>query len=500
VSFKRTGLTAATSYLQMAGSMASSLIIVRVATGYLSKDEFGLWSFIFGSIGYLMLVDFGISYAIGRLFVDPVAANDNRALSEWLYLTSVILVLQGALIAVIGLAVKVPVLAWFSLPENLISEAGSLWVWCLALQGVALPLRVFPALIYAQNRVYWVNLVLVLNAWVNLGCFWLFLKHGFGVMSYAYAGAIALAFTTLGHALIVFLPKDRIRLSFVAFPFHHLNELFKFSSAIFVVNIAKQVSGASQVLVLTKLLGLDSAAMYNVTVRLPQMAMLLLLKPYEAFSPRWISAWCTGDAQRVRSEFMLMFRLTILAVGCGCVGAMLVNPGFVRWWTKPEFFVGNLFNVWLSVSLVATMVQQCLSFVFNMTKRMGAYTAVLLAGAVVEIGLSIFLVKRFGLPGLPVSTLVTSLLFVLWFHIFVGFHLLGIKKVKPLVMDAATIGLVCIIAGMLVASNPSWIAENGLRELIFRTACASAICVPLLVRAWLVFEKYKRKKCGVLQR
>lgn len=482
----------------MAGSMVASLIMVSVATGSLSKDEFGLWSFIFGSIGYLLLMDFGISYAIGRLFVDPVAAKDDRALSEWLYLAFAILVVQGAAIAVVGLLVKGPVLAWFSLPENLRAEAGSLWVWCLALQGIALPLRVFPALIYAQNRVYWVNAVLVLSAWLNLGAFWLFLRHGCGVMSYAYAGAVTLASTTLLQLLIVILPKNRIRLSFVAFPFHHMRELFQFSSAIFVANIAKQVSGASQVLVLTKLLGLDSAAMYNVTVRFPQMCMMLLLKPYEAFSPRWVLAWCSGQEEKVRSEFLFMFRLTVLAVGCGSVCAMLVNPGFVNWWTKPEFFAGNQFNIWLSVSLAVAMAQQCLSFIFNMTKKIGAYTAVLLAGAAVEIGLSILLVIRFGLPGLPASTLLTSLLFVLWFHIFVGFHLLGIRKVQPLVMDAATMGLLCVVAGLLVASNPAWLAGIGLKELILRVLCAAAICLPLLVRAWLVFERFKRARSAPL--
>ena len=488
MSLRKTGFSALTAYIQMGGAMVASLIMVRIATAYLSREEFGLWSFIFGSIGYLLLMDFGVSYAIGRMFADPIAKRDNNALSEWVLLSATILVVQGALIALVGISIKDPVLKWFLLPENLRAQAASLWIWCLILQGISLPLRILPAIIYAQNRVYWVNILSLFNAWLNLICFWFLLRNGHGVMSYAYAGVITLATTTLGNLLIVFLPKDRVSLCVVSFPFQHMKELFRYSSAMFIGSLAKQVSGASQVLIVTKLLGLDTAATFNVTLRFPQLGMSLLVKPYEAFSPRWILAWCEGREDKVRKEFSFMFRMTILAFGCGLVGGILTNPGFVRWWTRPTFFAGDTFNIWLCVSLLFSMVQQCMSFVFNMTKIMKAYTLVLLAGALVEIVLAVLFVVKFGLPGLPAATVSASVLFVLWFHLFVGLRLLGITRVKPMVMDATIIGLLGISSVFLEVGLISNHVDNNLAGLLLRIACSMVICLPLLGRAFVLFR------------
>lgn len=244
MSAKRTLLTAGTAYLAMGSAIVTGLVLIRLATHELSPDEMGLWVFCFGTVGYFLLMDFGVSNSLGRLFADAVAKRDHREMSGWLYLAIGVLSLQAILVLTAGLLLRDPILAWFKIPPNLIDEGRSLWTWLVCLQAAAMPLRALPAFTYARNRVYYNNLFGIGASWVNLGLFWFLLKHGNGVISYAYASIGSTVVLQLGYLITIFTGAERLRICLVPIPFDKLPELFRYSSAILVQSLATQATFA----------------------------------------------------------------------------------------------------------------------------------------------------------------------------------------------------------------------------------------------------------------
>lgn len=495
MSAKRTLLTAGTSYLAMASGMVCALLLIRVATLNLTPEELGLWSFCFGTVGYFLLMDFGVTNSLGRLFADAVAKRDHNEMSGWLFLAVAVLGVQALLVLIIGLSTRDWILEWFKIPANLVEEARSLWTWLLCIQAASMPFRALPGFTYAQNRLYFNNVFGIASAWVNLGIFWYLLKHGFGVLAYAYAALGATIIIQAGYFFTVFCGKERLRLSWVPLPLNKLPELFRFSSAIFIQSLATQMSGATQTMILTRIAGLDAVAIYAVTLRLPSLLMQITWKPFDSCVPRWMLGYCAGNFDKSRDELILVLRVTVLVILSAVGVVIMLNKPFIEWWTRPEFFGGTVLTALIGLTFVTATIQHCLGFAFHLSKRMGTFTGVLLAGFVVEAGLGIFLVHQLGMIGIPLAALAASLGFVFWFHVVAGGRAFGIPVLKTIRLEIflGAFGI-AFCAGAALWLTP-WIPYPGFARLVILGIIATLLLTPssarivLLGREW--YLRYK---------
>src|SRR5205807_655213 len=150
--------TAAASYFQMATVVLTGLISFPLALRYLSNEQVGLWSFTVQSLGYFLLLDFGVTSSAGRLMGEPVYSGSEEECSRWFSLFMVVLTIQGLLILLPGILLVDPLLNWFSIPPHLRTEARALWLLMLALNALVFPFRVSGGILVAQNRYYWSTL------------------------------------------------------------------------------------------------------------------------------------------------------------------------------------------------------------------------------------------------------------------------------------------------------------------------------------------------------
>src|SRR5207247_7244491 len=66
----------ASDYAVLAANALFSLAAVPLELFYLNTEEFGLWALIVQLVGYLSLIDLGMSAAVARLLVDYKDAPD----------------------------------------------------------------------------------------------------------------------------------------------------------------------------------------------------------------------------------------------------------------------------------------------------------------------------------------------------------------------------------------------------------------------------------------
>ena len=66
---RETFYTAESSYLQMGSAALVMLLQMPLALHFLTNEQFALWSFTQQSLGYLLLMDFGVAGSVGRLMV-----------------------------------------------------------------------------------------------------------------------------------------------------------------------------------------------------------------------------------------------------------------------------------------------------------------------------------------------------------------------------------------------------------------------------------------------
>jgi O-antigen/teichoic acid export membrane protein len=400
--------------------MLCSLLLVRIATRSLTPEEFGLWSFVFGSIGYFLMLDFGLSYSLGRIFADPIYSGDGKALSGKLILGCVVLLGQAIFIAVMGIMLCEPLLHYFKISSGLREEAGRLWIWCILIQASTLPLRVFPAIIHAQNRVYLANIISAVSQVANLVVFWHFVSHGSGVMAYAYASLLTTTLTYIGYILCVLPGRNPLSLTLVWPDFTELPSIMKYAFSVFAAMITAQASGAAQIMILTRLLGLDAVAIYSVSSRVPMILSTLCIKPFEAHRMEWIGLYCQKEAGPMLFSIRKALQLALILILVAIAISIIINPIFVKYWTRSDYYAGTLFNALVPFAFMGAALGSQLNILFHITKRMRFYTIVTIAGALTEILLSIIIVRKIGICGVPVATILCTGGFVVAFNLVYG--------------------------------------------------------------------------------
>jgi len=417
VRLRNTILTGATSYIQMGSLMLTQLVAIPLALHFLDYDRFGLWSFVSQSLGYLLLLDFGVSSSLGRLLVEPIHQGGEREWNGWFNLSLAVLTIQAALILGLGLAFVEPILHWFNIPASLLAEARQLWLMMLFLNALALPTRLFQGILGAQNRAYWVYVSLAIGAWAGLAAFYIFLKLGWVSLAYGFSAA-AQMFVSSGLPLIAVLRgPNRFRISMRGIPWHYARELFGFSSAVFIIGIAVQVGFMSQSLVVTKILGLGAVASFTVCSRVPMLLMQLVWRPFDAFSPRWQIYWAKGQTEALTVEFRRMVRLTIGLSALAMVCCFAMNRWFVFVFGKQDLYAGKLFDFFFALFVMVQVWNHCLGFNFVLAKRLRGLAAIVSVDTVVSLGVAIAGTKWFGLTGYIAFTALYGLMGIAFWYI-----------------------------------------------------------------------------------
>ena len=415
-SLKHTLWTGIAGYGQQISQMATGLLLIRAATHFLAPEKFGIWSFTFVTLNYFFLLDLGISSALARLLGEPLAMGDAKKAGGWITLSAVVLCAQAGLIFLLGAVMAEPMIHLAATHGQASIDIRRLWFGVLIVRSFTYPTALLAAILFAQNRVYMQSLIFTLSGWINLGVFWVMLNQGHGVFSYVEAMAAGSIFTVLGWTLAVIKGPDKIKLNWAEIPWKELPYVFRYSLAVFGAGLASQTSGMAQTVIITRFLGLDAAAIFAVTSRIPTFLSSFVWRPFDSFVPRWQQHFCeTPDPSVFRGELLRVLRFAILTASIVAIGIVLANPAFIKWWTKPEFYGGPLLNMGLAVLLIYQTFTHSIGAIFSIRKTMKSYAFVLWLSAVFEVGFLIILVKNVGLFGAPIALIGGGFVFPLWF-------------------------------------------------------------------------------------
>ncbi len=118
----------------------------------------------------------------------------------------------------------------------------------------------------------------------------------------------------------------------------------------------------------------------------------------------------------IRKALQLALILILMAIGI----SIIINPIFVKYWTRSDYYAGTLFNALVPFAFMGAALGSQLNILFHITKRMRFYTIVTIAGALIEILLSIILVRKIGICGVPVATIMCTGGFVCVFNLIYG--------------------------------------------------------------------------------
>jgi O-antigen/teichoic acid export membrane protein len=394
--FRRAVHGVTSSYLLLAATAVYSLASVPVALHYLDTPRFGLWMVMGTLAGYLNLIDAGMTAAAARLLIDHKDDRDGGNYGSLIQTGWLVSMLQGAIIFVIGLTLAGIFARLLEIKEALQPEFIRLVNWQCGVVALMFGTRMLGLVLNAHQRMDLNNYIGVGGLLVNFAAQWIFFHFQFGVLSLALGSLVStvllLVLQALACAVLKLLPRAG---GWGRVSWRHFCEIFNYGKDVFLVAVGAQVIMTSQTIVITRMLGLEAAAMWGVGLRVFNLLNQIIWRPYGVSAPALAEMLARGETVRLRDRYQSLATLTFSLAGWMAVSFALCNSLFVAVWTHGKIHWPGINDSLLAVWMILSAVVACHNSFAALTKKVGFMRYIYFMEGSVFVVLA-FLVARWG--------------------------------------------------------------------------------------------------------
>ena len=409
---RRTFHGVASSYVLLAATAIYSLASVPMALHYLDTPRFGLWMVMGTLVGYLSLIDAGMTGAAARLLIDHKDDRAGGGYGGLIQTGCLVSTVQGGIIFVIGLTFAATFARLLSIDAALQPEFIQLIHWQCGVVALSFATRMFNLLLSAHQRMDVANYIGIAGLLVNFATQWIFFHNEFGVLSLALGSLVSTLLMLAGQAL----GCSRLRLypasgGWGRVSARHFGEIFNYGKDMFLVSVGTQLITASQIIVITRMLGLEAAAVWAIGLRVFNLVNQVIWRLSDMSGAALAEMLARGELARLRDRYRSLAIVSFSFAGWAAVSFALCNSLFITLWTHGKIHWPPA-NDWLLAAwmIVLTMLHCHNSFVL-LTKKINFMRYIYFVEGVVFVGLTILVARTGGLPAIIGCSIVCSLLF-----------------------------------------------------------------------------------------
>src|SRR5208337_4857577 len=395
-------------------SSALTLISLPLAVRYLGAERYGVWATITSTVVWINLLDLGIANTLTNHISRAYALDDKTSAAR--YFTNALLLTAGASAgAGTAFAFVFPRINWialFNVSANVHArEVSSTVAAAAVLMLLGLPCNLGSKLLAGYQELHRNNFAVCAGAVasvVGLGL-GIVLRVSMPVLFIMSAGCLTFAsFATLLAIVTWAKPWLLPRSSLV--DACAIKELLNSGSSFFLIQVAGVIVFSSDNLVVSHYLGAAEVTPYSVTWRLVGLTVLLQSLIFPALWPAYAEAYARQDYGWIRRTFALTMKGTVALNLAGVLMLILLGRTVIRLWAGPAAVPTNFLllamGVWALISGFMS-VESCLLAALNRTREQAVLSIV---AAVVNIALSIALVRHIGSLGVIGGTILSYLL------------------------------------------------------------------------------------------
>ncbi len=193
-------------------------------------------------------------------------------------------------------------------------------------------------------------------------------------------------------------------------PKAEVTSLFKDCGALFLHRMNGVVLAATDSIVLSANLGLVSVGLYANYVLFKTAIVSLLERFYSACEASMGNLFATHDIETNYKFFELMNFVTIILYGTSCVGIGVVVNEVIEVWIGSDYLLSEVFAVCFGMTILCTGLKRNLSQICDVTGVFQQMWYRPLIGVVLNLVISVILVRSYGITGVVVGTIMADVL------------------------------------------------------------------------------------------
>jgi O-antigen/teichoic acid export membrane protein len=390
-----------------------SLLTLPLAVPYLGAERFGVWATITTTAVWINLLDLGVAGTLTNHISRAYALDDRQAARR--YFTNALLLtafVSGvAALAFLGLLRWVNWASLFHVSSRIspveirhtVGVAGMLML-------LGLPCNLGIKLLAGYQELPRANYAAMAGAAASLA------GLALGVAAHASMPVLylmslgCLTLTNLVLLLGVLGQKPWLLPRLSAFDLRCVRQLLDSGSSFFLIQVAAVVVFSSDNLIVSHYLGAAEVTPYSVTWRFAGCAALLQSLLFPVLWPAYAEAYARHDHRWIRRTFSASLK-GIVALNVFCAAGLLtLGPIAIQMWAGAAAVPGKNLLLMMSLWMVVNgfmSVESCLLAALN---RVRGQAVLSIMAAVVNVALSLLLVRRIGAVGVIGGTVISYLL------------------------------------------------------------------------------------------
>jgi O-antigen/teichoic acid export membrane protein len=384
---------------------------VPLALHYLSPTLFGLWAVVAQIGGYLTLLDFGVNSSVARLLVDHKDDLNGGMYGSLLKSAGVVFAAQGMVVLAIGIIGSPMLASLVGVQDSLRPAFSLLMVVQCAVLATAFLTKPFYLTLWSHQRSDVANYTAIGGLLTNLVVLWLGFVGGLGIMAFPlsqFAGLVVNTSVTASMSRSLgLLPRRDCwgRINSQTF-----REILSFSRDVFLLGIAAQIISASQVIMVSRFLGLEAAATWSICTKAFQFAQQIVYRIFDFSEAAFSEMVVRREIERFKQRYASIVTVTANAAVLFAILSLAANAGLVRFWTGGRISWDFSCDVAAGIFLVVSSVNRTYAFIVILLKDIGLYRFVSLLEAGLVIAGGSLLGPRLGFVGIFIASIVSSIL------------------------------------------------------------------------------------------
>ena len=470
------------SYAAIGVNILYTLASVPLALHYLTKEEFGLWALVTQLSGYLMLLEFGMNGSVARSLSDHKDHMQDGIYGSILRTGGRVFAIQGVIVGLFGLALASFAPPLLGIPPHLQQSFTILMAAQAALSGFRLSLGALGSPLWCHQRLDLSSLTSTVSLVAAFAVLWSGFHLGWhlnSLLASTIAGSLVnISLTYFFCRKLGFYPPREYRGCYDPRLFR---ELFHFAGGVFVMNLGGQLASASQVIILSRLLGIETAAIWSISTKVFSMAQQFVSRPLDSSVAGLAEMAARQESTGLKNRYRDLVSISaVMAVAAGACIA-LTNGSFVEIWTSGKIIWNPWNNLLLACALFTSAITSCLTTLPVLSKQFRWWKHVCLLEGVAFVALSIIIVPSMGIPGLLIATLACKISTIGCYGIHYTAGYFGISRFSVFGWIAKPAGVFLLSTCLFVVTIHPKIANlQPLPRLIVGASIFAAIVIPTL--------------------
>jgi len=437
----------------------------------IGASAYGVWILAGSFVSYGSLFDLGITGAITK-YVSEFHGKDNYEQAHDLVATTLWIYTILGLIVILISGVLAPLFpVFFNLPASEGGIASQIVFLSGIGLGISLPGGTTIAVLRGLQRFDLVNVLSITGMLLYALMVVIVLRLGGGLIGMALANIPFTLLMQIPAIWLIYRIAPKLRFGWRGAKIKYIRSITSFSGAVFIIAIAEQLKTKLDEVIIGAFLPISAVTHYYFAHRLSEIPQLLTDQFTKVLMPLSSQLNSRNDRSGLLQLFLVSTRITAaIFVAIGCCVVILAKP-FLAIWVGVEYTQYTGLVYFLTAASFVEILTWPAGAVLQGMSRHHVLAPIAIGSGILNLILSILLIRPFGLTGVALATLVPNMV--------EGIFLVLPYTLRELQIDGRTvikeIILPIILPSILLASVLLLLRANVRIESIISLGCVGGI-------------------------